>query len=268
MPDCRRRARWPAVLAFVLSTGSAGAALAAGTAWSALTPEQRSALAPLERDWAGIDASRQQKWLEIAARFPRISDEERQRVQQRMSEWARMSPRERGEARINYQEIRQISPQERQARWESYRALSDEQRRELAARARPAAAASAVPRTDRDKSNIVAAPSAPLRVRPVAPTVMQVSPGATTTLVTRPPQPPLHQQAGLPKIAATPAFVDTATLLPKRGAQGAAVAPATPPARPAPRAVPASAPASAAAPVAATSDAAASAEAAPAASAP
>jgi hypothetical protein len=32
----------------------------------------------------------------------------------------------------------------------------------------------------------------------------------------------LHQQAGLPKVAAMPGFVDSATLLPTRGAQGAA----------------------------------------------
>jgi len=36
------------------------------------------------------------------------------------------------------------------------------------------------------------------------------------------PAPPAHQQTGLPKIAATPEFVDRTTLLPQRGAQGAA----------------------------------------------
>jgi hypothetical protein len=35
--------------------------------------------------------------------------------------------------------------------------------------------------------------------------------------------PPAHHQTGMPKIAATPGFVDPATLLPKRGPQGAAV---------------------------------------------
>jgi hypothetical protein len=36
------------------------------------------------------------------------------------------------------------------------------------------------------------------------------------------PTPPRHQQAGMPKIAATPGFVNDATLLPQRGPQGAA----------------------------------------------
>ncbi len=57
----------------------------------------------------------------------------------------------------------------------------------------------------------------------VSPTVVQARPGATTVLVTRAAPPPNHQQPGLPKIAATEGFVNPATLLPKRGAQGAAV---------------------------------------------
>ena len=55
------------------------------------------------------------------------------------------------------------------------------------------------------------------------PTAQQAKPGATTTAMTSRPQPPAHQQPGLPKIAATPGFVDPSTLLPRRGPQGAAV---------------------------------------------
>ena len=58
--------------------------------------------------------------------------------------------------------------------------------------------------------------------KPVAPTVVQAQPGATTTLISKRPAPPAHQQTGLPKIAATPGFVDKSTLLPQRGPQGAA----------------------------------------------
>ena len=55
-----------------------------------------------------------------------------------------------------------------------------------------------------------------------APTVVQAQPGATTTLISKRPRRPSHQQPGLPKIAATPGFVDKSTLLPQRGPQGAA----------------------------------------------
>ena len=54
--------------------------------------------------------------------------------------------------------------------------------------------------------------------------MIQRGSGATTNLVSKPTTPPMHQQTGLPKVAATPGFVDSATLLPKRGAQGAAAA--------------------------------------------
>jgi hypothetical protein len=57
----------------------------------------------------------------------------------------------------------------------------------------------------------------------IAPVVVQATPGATTTTMSVRAVPPAHNQPGLPKIAATPGFVDPATLLPQRGPQGAAV---------------------------------------------
>lgn len=191
--------------------------------WSSLTPAQRTTLAPLQRDWDSIDPGRQRKWVEIAMRFPGLSAEEQQRVQERMNEWARMTPEERGRARVQFQEIRQLRPQDRQASWEAYQALPAEERRELAERATPGPARPALSSADGTaKSTIVRVPSTPPVLKPVGPTQMQVVPGATTTSVTRAPAPPLHQQPGLPKMAATPTFVDKNTLLPKRGAQAAA----------------------------------------------
>ncbi|WP_310734521.1 DUF3106 domain-containing protein [Azohydromonas caseinilytica] len=202
------------------------------SSWASLTPAQRATLAPLQREWGSIDPSRQRKWLEIAMRFPRLSPEEQQRVQQRMTEWARMTPEERGRARVQFQETRQLSPEQRQAGWEAYQALPPEEKRELAQRAVPTVPRAGAPASGPStKSNIVRVPSAPPVLKPVGPTLMQVAPGATTTSVTRPPAPPLHQQPGLPKMAATPNFVDKNTLLPKRGVQAAPVsAPAASPA--------------------------------------
>jgi Protein of unknown function (DUF3106) len=210
----------------------------AGVPWQDLAAGHRAVLKPLEKDWRGIGAEQKQKWVELAARFPALSPDERARVQARMTEWAQMSPRERGQARINFQEAKQVSPQDRQAQWEAYQALSPEQKQQLAARAAPAPKqtsrqANAVParplRADDPmddvpaaKSNIVPNPAHAQPLRQVAPTVVQAQPGATTTLITKRPVPPAHQQTGLPKIAATPEFVDKATLLPQRGPQGAA----------------------------------------------
>jgi len=225
----------------------AGPVQAGGPNWKSLTPAQHNALAPLEKEWNGIDAARKQKWLEIAARFPSLPPAEQARVQTRMTEWARLSPRERGEARLHYQEARQLSPAERQARWEQYKALPPDQRRQLAERAAPGAgvaSAKAAPKQPHvaasaptPKSNLVApTPLGVTAAQAVGPTEIQAKPGATTTLISRQPNPPLHQQPGLPKIAAAPGFVDRKTLLPQRGAQAAATrsasAASAPPAHP------------------------------------
>jgi Protein of unknown function (DUF3106) len=227
-----------------LSVWAAGLALAAaGTAWGAgpgadwasLTPAQRQVLAPLQRDWNGIDLSQREKWVEVAAKFPSMPADERQRLQARMADWARMTPAQRATARLQFQEVKRLPVEERQERWKAYQALSPEERGQLAQRAKPAARpASAAPARgtsdrngDEGKRNIVGAPAA-ARSRVVAPTVVQARPGATTTTMTTRAAPPLHHQTGLPKIAATPGFVDPDTLLPQRGPQGAAVRAAPP----------------------------------------
>lgn len=201
--------------------------------WAKLTPGQQAVLAPLQREWAGIEVSRRAKWLEIANRYPSLAPAEQQRITARMAEWANLTPAERGRARMQFQESRQFPATDRQAQWDAYRALPEETRKELAQRAKPAtparpdarAAAPATPASGAvvvGKRNDTPTPKA-TPSRPVTPTVVQAKPGATTTLVTRAAAPPLHQQPGLPKIAATPGFVNPSTLLPKRGPQGAAV---------------------------------------------
>ena len=218
-----------------------------GMRWSELRPDQQAALKPLEREWAGIDFRSKQKWLQLSSRFPKLTSTERERVQERMSEWTRLTPRERGNARLNFQEAKQLPSEDRQARWKAYEALSPEQKQKLAARAAPPAevtrrananAGRAGPErgtAPQAKSNIVPNPAFATPPKAVAPSVVQAGPGATTTLITKRATPPGHQQTGMPKIAATPEFVDKSTLLPQRGPQGAATrAAAAPPAERAP----------------------------------
>ena len=206
-----------------------------GPRWAELNATQKASLKPLERDWAGIDADRKQKWMTIAERLPTMPADERARIQARMTEWAAMSPQQRGQVRLNFQEAKQVAPADRRAQWEAYQALPAEQKRQLAARAVPPPASAvprpnnSAPRADRSdrnaaqaKSNIVPNPAFAAPPKPVGPTVVQARPGATTTLISKLPAPPKHQQTGLPKIAATPEFVDKNTLLPQRGPQGAA----------------------------------------------
>ncbi|HEY3635888.1 MAG TPA: DUF3106 domain-containing protein, partial [Caldimonas sp.] len=132
--------------------------------------------------------------------------------------------------RLRFEEARQLPAPDRSARWQEYQALSPEQRALLAARAAASApheAASRPGRGARDskeaKANLVPNPTLAQPPRPVSPTLVQAAPGATTTLITRHPTPPPHQQSGMPKIATTSEFVQRSTLLPQRGPQAAAV---------------------------------------------
>jgi hypothetical protein len=228
-----------------------------GVRWQSLAPAQREALAPLERDWPSIDAPRKQKWIALAGRFKTLSPDERTRITARMAEWAKLTPAERGQARIRFEEARQVPAPDRSARWQAYQALPPEQRQLLAARAASAAASGArdnalskaakpMPRDSKEaKFNVVPNPALGQAPKQVTPTLVQAAPGATTTLITRRPAPPAHQQIGMPKIAATPEFVNRSTLLPRRGPQAAAVASPTaaPPASKTPPAAAAAPPA-------------------------
>ncbi len=189
-----------------------------GPSWPALSAQQRTALAPLQRDWASLDGARKAKWLEVAARFPAMPQAEQQRVQLRMAEWSRLTPAERGQARLSYQGSRQLSGEQKQQRWDEYQALSPEQREALARRAKPEITA------PRDPAAPTAGPATNAKLKPVSPTTVQAKPGATTSPMTQSVAPPAHQQRGQPAIAAKPGEVDRRTLLPRSGPQAAPAA--------------------------------------------
>jgi hypothetical protein len=227
-----RLPRLAALLCALLIGVAAAAGVDRAPTWASLTTTQRQALAPLQRDWSTLDREPKQKWIEVAARFPTMPPEERRRIQERMAEWARLTPAERARARMQFQEVHQLPSGERQARWQAYQSLSAEQRKTLAQQAKPTAraasatVASARPRTNPDASHAkrnVVVPAAVPAGRAVAPVVVQARPGATTTTMATRAAPAPHNRAGMPKIAATPGYVDPATLLPRRGPQGAPV---------------------------------------------
>ena len=207
--------------------------------WAELTAAQKEALRPLERDWPHFDTQRKQKWVQFAARFGTMSADEKTRIQLRMAEWAQLSPEERGQARLNFQQAKQIPAEARQSHWDAYQTLTAEERKKLALKAsapQAKSAASAARAVAHSGSSAIQAaglgapqvktnrisPLAGGSPRPVTPIVVQAQPGVSTTLMTRTPSPPAHQQAGQLKIAASPDLVNPATLLPQRAPQSAA----------------------------------------------
>lgn len=204
---------------------AAVAPTAAGLDWRALNATQKRVLAPLADAWPTLGAEQQGKWVELANRFDRMSADEQRLVQERMREWAAMSPQDRRRARVQFQQTSQWSPQDRLERWQAYQSLPPEQRRALNREAERDAASRTTRRAPEPAApkSVVVAPPRPQPTPPAAPAMVQAAPGATTRPVGSPEQPPRHQQAGLPKMAATPEFVDPNTLLPRRGAQAAPV---------------------------------------------
>jgi Protein of unknown function (DUF3106) len=215
---------------------------AGGVTWASLTPAQQLALKPLEPRWASLPLDRQQKWMDVAARFPRLSSGEQARVHGRMAAWSNLSPEEHGQARLNFQEAKQMPSEDRQAKWQAYQTLSVDQKRLLATRHREQSqglsAAGILARREElndparatHKSNVTPNPGYAPAPRPMGGgALLRAAPGATTSLMSRRPKPPEHQQTGLPKIQSTAEFVDPLTLLPQRGPQGAAVVRATAP---------------------------------------
>src|SRR3970040_2200093 len=67
--------------------------------WSDLTLEQQQILAPLSSEWDKLEAQRKRKWLGIARRYPTMSPQEQEKVDQNMRPWAKLTPDERRSAR-------------------------------------------------------------------------------------------------------------------------------------------------------------------------
>jgi hypothetical protein len=205
-----------------------------GPYWSELSAPERKALAPLQADWTRLTPVQRQKWREIGSRLPNLPPDEVQRVRERMNEWAALSPDQRGRVRLQFQEASRWSASDRQERWEAYQSLHPDARKVLAERWKFEAvpARSLPPGGDvSGKRNLIDTVTAPKLVpRSVTPVEIQAQSGATTRKLTAPRNEPAYFQPGVPKIAATDAFVDPKTLLPRRGPQGAAMARSNPPA--------------------------------------
>lgn len=201
--------------------------------WAELTPKQQALLAPLERDWPEIADPQRSKWLSATPTLATMSGEEIKRVHDRMRDWTRLSGTERANARIGFQVTRQLTAEQRQARWEAYLALPAEERKALAEKAKARREAQAKAGGDASHKRITAAPKsnivpeAPKLVPqvPIAGSLVQAKPGATTVLITRGLVLPSHHVAGESKVVADPALVDPKTLLPKSLKAASAPAP-------------------------------------------
>ena len=172
--------------------------------WAELTPMQQQALKPLASSWNAINEGQKRKWLEISKNYPSLPPEGQATMHSRMNDWVMLSPQQRAQARLNFGKTRELSgqltPEEKKAKWETYQALSAEEKQKLAAKAspKPTGAATAVKPVAPQK--LAAVPPHPNKpVTKPAPKIMSSQPAATAT----PSAPPRPGEAanGLPGTA-------------------------------------------------------------------
>lgn len=108
-----------------------------GPSWSALSNSQKLALYPLAERWALLSEIQKRRWLALAQTFPALPKQEQEKLHSRMTEWASLSAQQRNQARLNYATSNRLARDNKLAQWEAYQALSEEERRILAARAAP-----------------------------------------------------------------------------------------------------------------------------------
>ena len=117
-----------------------------GPGWETLNTPQKLALYPLAERWALISEAQKRRWLSLASNYPTLSEEEQQKFHERITDWANLSAQQRNQARLNYAVTNRLARDDKRAQWEAYQALTEAQRRALAARAapKPAGAATAL----------------------------------------------------------------------------------------------------------------------------
>ncbi|WP_226858476.1 DUF3106 domain-containing protein [Diaphorobacter aerolatus] len=106
-----------------------------GPMWGELTSSQKDALAPLATRWNQLSEAQKRHWLTLAANFDSLSEQEQAKMLSRMTEWANLSAQQRSQARLNFAATNRLMPDDKLAQWEAYQALSEEEKKLLAAKA-------------------------------------------------------------------------------------------------------------------------------------
>lgn len=208
--------------------------IASGPGWETLTTPQKLALYPLAERWSALSESQKRRWLALSQSFAGLPAEEQDKLHNRMTEWASLSGRQRSQARLNYADAQRLNPSDKRAQWEAYQALSEEEKRLLAADApaKPAGAATALrPVAPQKLAKVPAAIQAgPTRANPpkitpvdphtprpvvapasvVTPADTTSSPAAPVVVETNPVATPSATGSSLPPLAPAPSATEPA----------------------------------------------------------
>lgn len=158
-----------------------------GPGWAELSAAERDILRPLASSWNALTPGHKSKWRQMAKSYPSLPTEEQVKMQGRMKEWVALSPQQRNQARLNFAKTKELSkeltPEEKKAKWQAYQALSEEEKRKLAAKAPPkrVGAAATVKPVAAQKLATVPSPSDKPKAKPTPKIAEgQAAPGATS----------------------------------------------------------------------------------------
>lgn len=161
---------------------AATAAVVSKPAWADLSARQQESLKPLAATWNGISEAQKRKWLEVSKNYPTLGVADQAVMHSRMNEWVTMSPQQRAAARLNFAKTKELSkeltPDEKKAKWQSYQALSPEEKAKLVAKATPKPAGAAT------------------AVKPVEPQKLAVTPKSVPPLLGTAPAAPITTRTG------------------------------------------------------------------------
>ena len=147
--------------------------VASKPSWAELNALQQQSLKPLAASWNSISEAQKRKWLEVSKSYPNLTAADQAVIHSRMNEWVAMTPQQRAAARLNFAKTKELSnqltPDEKKAKWQTYQALSPEEKAKLAEKATPKPAGAAI------------------AVKPVAPQKLAVTPKGVLPLPTVPP---------------------------------------------------------------------------------
>jgi hypothetical protein len=147
--------------------------------WEGLNSAQQKILAPLEGDWDYMLPDSRKKWIYVANMYPKMSTQDQERLQSRMTSWSNLSQKDRRIARENYLTSLKFPAEKKAEAWSAYQKLSDEQKKKLAemeSKKKPNATNAPTLQQHVIKQDTTPPPPAP-RPRAVAPT----APETTTT---------------------------------------------------------------------------------------
>jgi hypothetical protein len=100
--------------------------------WENLKSAQQKILKPLEDDWDYMSPDSRKKWIQVSNIYPKMSEQDQERLQSRMASWSNLSQKDRRLARDNYLSSLKFPAEKKAEAWSAYQKLSDEQKKKLA----------------------------------------------------------------------------------------------------------------------------------------